>query len=96
MAAVSEQAHILVGDILGLARVDDDDVERLQQMVLAALERAQRQALLVAVTECERAAASSDKPEVRVAIQQLAIRVAKLALSPHLAPMKGPRKANQR
>jgi hypothetical protein len=96
MAAVSEQAHILVGDILGLARVDDADVERLQQMVLAALDRAQRQALLVAVTECETVATSHETPEVRVAVQQLAIRIAKLALAPQLAPMKGPRKANPR
>lgn len=95
--AVSEQAHVLVGDILALARVDDgDDVERLESIVLAALERTQRQALLVAVTECETVAKAAENAEARVAVQQLAIRIAKLALSPQLAPIKGPRKATPR
>jgi hypothetical protein len=91
---MKEIAQTLIGDILGVARVDEEDIPKLEELVYRALERTQRVALTAAVTECERAAMANPNPGVRVPMQQMAIRIAKLALShPQLVPMKGaPRK----
>ncbi len=99
---MKEQVDILVKDILSLVDdkfgvdFDEDDVEQLQDIVYRCMERNQRIALTLAVTACEAHAVEQSSHEARVALQQLAIRLAKLALlHPQLAPLRGPRKATR-